>query len=328
MMEPPYAPIDSLQSPRFVGVRTFARLPALQTLEGVDFAIVGIPFDTGATFRVGARFSPEVIRSASALLRAYNPSLGIQVFPRFSVVDYGDAPVVPGYIEDSYERISAFLHPILAAGVVPISLGGDHSISLGELRAVAAVHGPVALIQFDAHTDTWDSYFGHKHTHGTPMRRAVEEGLLDPGRSIQVGMRGSLCSPDDLAEARALGFTVVTMDELRQHGPDRVLGQIHERVGQGPAFMSFDIDFVDPAFAPGTGTPEGGGPTSTEALALLRGLAGVHLVAADVVEVLPAYDPAGVTALLGANVAYELLSLLALWKQTQQGRETRPDLHG
>lgn len=313
-MKPPYGPINSLESPRFVGVRTFARLPAINTTDDVDFAIIGIPFDTGATFRVGARFGPEAIRSASALLRAYNPSLNIQVFPSFSVVDYGDIAVVPGYIEDTYERITAFLQPIINAGVIPICLGGDHSITLGELRAVAARHGPVALIQFDSHSDTWDSYFGHKYTHGTPMRRAVEEGLLDPARSIQVGLRGSLYSPADLAEAQELGFETVTMDDLRRRGSDSIIANIRSRVGDRPVFLSFDIDFVDPAFAPGTGTPEVAGPTSAEALTLLRGLAGIRLVAADVVEVLPAYDPGGVTALLGANVAYELLSLLALWK--------------
>jgi agmatinase len=316
-MEPPYGPVDALQSPRFVGIRTFARLPAIQTLDDVHFAIVGIPFDTGATFRVGARFGPEAIRSASALLRPYNPSLDAQVFPTLSGVDYGDAPVVPGYIEDSYERIANFLRPILEAGVTPIGLGGDHSITLGELRAVASVHGPVALVQFDSHTDTWDSYYGHKHTHGTPMRRAVEEGLLDPSRSIQIGMRGSLYAPADLEDARALGFAIVTMDELRQRGADSVVSQIRAHVGDGPAFVSFDIDFVDPAFARGTGTPEVGGPSSAEALALVRGLAGICFVAVDVVEVLPAYDPASVTALLAANIAYEFLSLLALRKNTR-----------
>jgi agmatinase len=311
-----YGPADSSQSPRYVGVRTFARLPAVQTVEDVDFVVVGVPFDTGATFRVGARFGPEAIRSASVLLRPYNPSLDVPVFPTLSGVDYGDAPVVPGYIEDSYERITAFLQPIVAAGVVPVALGGDHSITLAELRAVAGVHGPVSLIQFDSHTDTWDSYFGRKHTHGTPMRRAVEEQLLDPGHSIQVGMRGSLYSPQDLQDARDLGFTVVTMDEVHVQGLDNVATTIRECVRGKPVFLSFDIDFVDPAFAPGTGTPEVCGPTSAEALRLVRGLVGIELVAADVVEVLPAYDPAGTTALLAANVVYELLSLLALQKKT------------
>ncbi|MFQ6016072.1 MAG: agmatinase [Anaerolineae bacterium] len=306
-----YQPVDALQSPRFSGVRTFMRLPHVQSTEDVDFAIMGLPFDTGATFKVGARFGPEGIRSASALLRPYHPELDVMIFEYLSGVDYGDAPVAPGFIEDSLERMATFLTPLHGAGVVPFCLGGDHSVLLAELRAAAGQHGPLALVQFDSHSDTWDAYFGHKYTHGTPVRRAVEEDLLDPARSIQVGMRGSLYSPQDLDEARGLGFEVVPMSELRRRGVEEVVAQIQDRVGMHPAFLSFDVDFVDPAFAPGTGTPEVGGPTSGDALSLLRGLTGIPFVAGDVVEVIPQYDPAQVTAYLAANVAYEFVALLA-----------------
>ncbi len=307
-----YEPADSFETPRFSGVRTFMRLPNTQDLENADAAIVGAPFDTGATFRAGARFGPEGIRSVSHLLRRYNPSLGVVIFDHLSVIDYGDVPVVPGFIEASYEKISEGLEPIHHAGVVPIVLGGDHSIALPELRAAAAVHEPLALVQFDSHPDTWDTYFGQKHTHGTPFRRAVEEGLLDTSRSIQVGMRGSIYDEGDWNDAKEMGFDLVPTDEVRELGIPRVIDRIRERVGDAKIYVSFDVDFVDPAFAPGTGTPEIGGFTSREAQEFLRGLAGIHIVGCDVVEVYPAYDPAGITALLAANVAHEFLSLIAL----------------
>jgi agmatinase len=260
-----YEPADSFETPRFSGVRTFMRLPSTQDLENADAAIVGAPFDTGATFRAGARFGPEGIRSASALLRRYNPSLDVPIFDHLSVIDYGDVPVVPGYIEESYRRIEEGLKPIHDAGVTPIVLGGDHSIALPELRAAAAVHGPLALVQFDSHPDTWDAYFGQNHTHGTPFRRAVEEGLLETSRSIQVGMRGSIYDKDDWDDAREMGFDLVPTDEVRQLGIPIVIDRIRERVGDARTYVSFDVDFVDPAFAPGTGTPEIGGFTSREA---------------------------------------------------------------
>lgn len=315
----PYGPLGGLESPRFVGVRTFARLPLVRDLDGVDVAVVGVPFDTGGTFRVGCRFAPAAIREASLLLRPYNPALGIAVFEHVSAVDYGDVPVVPGYVEASYARIVEALRPVLAAGVVPVLLGGDHSVSLAHLRAVAERHGPVALVHLDAHGDLWDAYWGQRYTHGTPFRRAVEEGLVDPRRSIQVGMRGPLYGPEDLQLPRDLGFEVVTGPELRRLGVEAVGERIRQRVGRGPVFVSFDVDFVDPAFAPGTGTPEPGGPSSAEALALVRALAGLDVVAADVVEVLPAYDgPGQVTALLAAHVAYELISVVA-WGRRARG---------
>jgi agmatinase len=307
-----YEPADSFETPRFSGVRTFMRLPNVQDLENADAAIVGAPFDTGGTFRIGARFGPESIRSVSHLLRRYNPGLDVGMFDYLSVIDYGDVPVVPGYIEESYRRIAEGLEPIHRSGVVPVVLGGDHSIALPELRAAAAVHGPLALVQYDSHPDTWDAYFGQKHTHGTPFRRAVEEGLLDPSRSIQVGMRGSIYDAGDWNDAREMGFDLVPTDEVRELGIPAVVERVRERVGDARAYVSFDVDFVDPAFAPGTGTPEIGGFTSREAQEFVRGLAGLEIVGCDVVEVLPPYDTAQITALLAANVAHEFLSLFAL----------------
>ncbi len=307
-----YEPANSFETPRFSGVRTFMRLPNVQDLANADAAIVGAPFDTGASFRAGARFGPEGIRSVSHLLRPYNPSQGIQIFEHLSVIDYGDVAVVPGFIEESYASIAAGLAPIHEAGVVPIVLGGDHAIALPELRAAAAVHGPLALVQLDSHADTWDAYFGQKYNHGTVFRRAVEEGLLDPSRSIQVGMRGSLYNPGDLEASRDLGFDLITTDGIRKLGIEATVSRIRERVGDARAYVSFDVDFVDPAYAPGTGTPEIGGFTSREAQEFLRGLSGLDIVGCDVVEVYPQYDgPGQVTSLLAANVAFELLTLVA-----------------
>jgi agmatinase len=307
-----YEPADSFETPRFSGVRTFMRLPNNRDLGNADAAIVGVPFDTGASFRAGARFGPEAIRSASHLLRPFNPSQDVAIFEHLSVIDYGDVPVVPGYTEESHEKIAGGLEEVHRAGVVPIVLGGDHSIALPELRAAASVHGPLALVQFDSHADTWDSYFGQKHNHGTPFRRAAEEGLLDPSRSIQVGMRGSLYGAGDLDASRELGFDVVPTDEVRGLGIPAVIERIRDRVGDARAYVSFDVDFVDPAYAPGTGTPEVGGYTSREAQEFARGLSGLNTVGYDVVEVYPQYDgPGQVTALLAATVAHEFLALIA-----------------
>jgi agmatinase len=293
------------------------RLPHLATTEHVDVAFVGLPFDTGASFKVGARFGPEAIRSASALLRPYHPELDVEIFNWLSAIDYGDAPVAPGFIEDSFERIVNFLQPLHAAGVVPIALGGDHSIALPELRAAAQQHGPLALVLFDSHTDTWESYFGHRYFHGTPFKRAVEEGLLAPERSIMVGMRGPLYDRNDLADARAMGFEIVTASEMHRHGLVELPQRILARTEAHRVFLSFDIDFLDPAYAPGTGTPEVGGFATWQAQMLLRSLAGLNIVAADVVEVLPAYDHGQVTAHAAANMAWEILSLIA-WQRQQK----------
>src|SRR5215213_8019325 len=225
-----YEPADSFETPRFSGVRTFMRLPNVQDLENANVAIVGAPFDTGASFRAGARFGPESIRSVSHLLRPYNPSQDVSIFEHLSVIDYGDVPVVPGFIEESYERIALGLKEVHRAGMVPIVLGGDHSIALPELRAAAEVHGPLALVQFDSHADTWDAYFGKKYNHGTVFRRAVEEGLLRPERSIQVGMRGSLYDFGDWKDSRELGFELISTDEVRKQSISETVARICDRV--------------------------------------------------------------------------------------------------
>jgi agmatinase len=305
--------MDAGVYPRFSGIKTFMRLPHVVDVAGVDAAVVGIPFDTATSFRTGARFGPEGIRSASALLRAYHPVLDVNIPDTISVVDYGDLPVAPGDTEGTYRRIESGLEPLVEAGVFTLVLGGDHSITLAELRALARRYGPLALVHLDAHSDTWDEYFGQRYFHGTPFKRAVEEGLLEPRASLQAGMRGSLYGASDLDDTRSLGFTVVPSEELRGLGPDGYARAVREHVGDRPVFLSFDIDFLDPAFAPGTGTPEVAGFSTAEAVGFLRALRGLKLVGCDVVEVAPPYDgPGQPTALAAANVAYDLLALYAL----------------
>jgi agmatinase len=315
-----YQPKDSLQSPRFCGLRTFMRLPYIEQLdEFMDFVVTGIPFDSGQSYRTGSRFGPEAIRDISMLLRPYNPEQDIQIFDYVSGVDYGDISVVPGYIAETYDRIEAGLTPIVSQGTIPIVLGGDHSITLGELRAIAKKYGPVALLQFDAHSDTWDSYFEQKYNHGTVFRRAIEEGLLDVSRSIQIGMRGSLYGIEDLQDARNLGLEVHTTNQYKRAGVEKMLEMIHKRIGTGPVFLSFDIDFLDPVYAPGTGTPEVAGASIDDALAFVRGLTGINFVGFDLVEVLPAYDHGQITAAAAANVIYEFITLIALQKKKFKG---------
>jgi agmatinase len=298
--------------PRFSGVRTFARLPHVTDLDGVDAAAVGIPFDTATSFRPGARFGPEAIRSASALLRPYLPAWELDLVEALSMADLGDVPVAPGDTVETYRRVEAALAPIVEAGVFTVGLGGDHAITLAELRVLAQRHGPLALVQLDSHGDTWDEYFGQRYFHGTTFRRAAEEGLLDTAASVQAGLRGPVYGPGDLDVSRELGFSVLPVDELRQVGPSGFGERVRALVGGRPVFLSFDVDFLDPAFAPGTGTPEVGGFTTHEALAFLRALRGIRLAGADVVEVAPAYDgPGQVTALAAANVGWELLALHA-----------------
>jgi agmatinase len=312
---PRYGPPDASQSPRYTGVRTFARCPHVTEPDGVDVVVVGAPFDTATSYRPGARFGPEAIRAASMLLRPYNPALEADVFPRLSVVDRGDIDLTPGNSSRSTEQIADGLAPLLASGIVPVLLGGDHSVTLGALRAQAAAHGPAAVVLLDAHADTWDAYYGERYFHGTVFRRAAEEGVVAPERSLLAGMRGSLYSDEDLASARELGFEVITGDELCSMRPEAYAQRVRERIGSGPAYLSFDIDVVDPAYAPATGTPEVGGLTSREALAFVRSLAGIRFGGFDVVEVSPPYDgPGQTTALLGANVAYEFMALTALAK--------------
>jgi agmatinase len=308
-----HRPLDARELPRFAGIRTFMRAPHTTDLADVDAAVYGIPFDTATTYRTGPRFGPEAIRSASALLRPYNPALEVNVVETLSIVDYGDFPVSPGDTERTYGQVEEALAPLVEAGVFPLALGGDHSVTLAELRVLARKHGPLALIQLDAHGDTWDEYFGQRYFHGTTFKRAVEEKLIEPAASVQAGLRGSLYDAGDLESAREMGFAVLSCDALRASGPGGYSSFVRERIGHRPVFLSFDVDVLDPAFAPGTGTPEVGGLSTAEALAFLRALKGINLVGADVVEVSPPYDgPGQQTALAAANVAYELLSLRAL----------------
>jgi agmatinase len=311
--QPPYRPLDAQLIPRFAGVRTYMRAPHVTNLAGVDAAVYGIPFDTATSYRTGARFGPEAIRSASTLMRPYHLALDVNVVEALSIVDYGDLPVSPGDTERTYAQIEEALAPVVEADVFPIALGGDHSITLAELRVLAKRHGPLALVQLDSHCDTWEQYFGQKYFHGTTFKRAVEEGLLDASASVQAGMRGPVYDASDLAGARELGFTVIESEELRRIGPERYAVLVSENVGERPVFLSFDIDFLDPAFAPGTGTPEVAGFSTAEAVAFLRSLRGINLVGCDVVEVCPAYDgPGQPTALAAANVVFELIALRAL----------------
>jgi agmatinase len=315
MTPPRYGPPDAANAPRYTGVRTFARCPLVDDPAGVDVAAVGVPFDTATTNRPGARFGPEAIRACSIALRPYHPALDVDVFAALSVADLGDLDVTPGNAERTAGQIADGLAPVIDAGTVPIVLGGDHSIVLGELRAHAARHGPLALVLLDAHADTWDSYYGERYFHGTPFRRAVEEGLLRPERSVLAGMRGPLYSASDLAETREMGFELIGGDELRRMAPADYAKRVRDRVGEAPVFFSFDIDVIDPAFAPATGTPEVAGLSSHEALALIRSLAGMEFCGYDVVEVAPPYDTrAQTTALLAASIAYEFLALAALAK--------------
>ncbi|HEY8814906.1 MAG TPA: agmatinase [Candidatus Dormibacteraeota bacterium] len=303
---------DATQNPRFTGLRSFMRLPGADADQRADVAIVGIPFDTAASFRPGQRFGPSAVRDISVLLRPSNQFHGINAFDRVNVVDSGDVPAIPGDIKTTYDLISARYVDLTSKGTVPIGIGGDHSITLGELRGMAKALGPVALVQLDAHCDTWDNYWGVRYTHGTPFRRAVEEGLLNVEHSIQVGMRGTEYAPGDLDESRRLGFEVLTTPQMLKRTPADVAKAIRERVGDVPAFLTFDVDFFDPAYAPGTGTPEVGGPTSAFGLEIVQHLAGIPFVGFDTVEVLPALDPTQTTALLAATLVFEFIALVAL----------------
>jgi len=308
-------PASALNSPRFCNTGTFMRMPRMTTLEGLDFAIFGIPFDTAASYRSGARFGPSAIRNISAMIKPNNVILGVNVLEGLTGADYGDVNVTPGYILPTYKSIEEELQPIVDAGITPIGLGGDHSVTLAELRAIAKKHGPVALIHFDSHADINDLVFGEKYNHGTPFRRAIEEGLLDVDHSIQVGMRGSLYDPNEHAMAAELGLKLIPAHKMREMGLKEVIKQIKERVKDKPVFLTFDIDFVDPAYAPGTGTPEVGGFTSYETLWMIRELKDVNFIGFDVVEVLPACDNAEITSYMAANICFEYISILALKKK-------------
>lgn len=302
--------VDGTLVPRYAGLATFARLPRREDVTDYGLAIVGIPFDTGVSYRPGARFGPSGIRQASRLLRPYNPALDAEPFRQVQVVDAGDITCNPFNITEGLDQIRDGLVDLLGDGRPVISLGGDHTIALPALRAVHAVHGPVALVHFDAHLDTWDTYFGEPCTHGTPFRRASEEGLVVKGSSAHVGTRGSLYDRSDLVDDSALGYTILRSSDIDQLGAPGFVERIRSRVGSAPVYVSIDIDVLDPGQAPGTGTPEAGGLTSRELLAIIRGMAGLNVVAADIVEVAPAYDHAEITAVAAANLAYELISVL------------------
>ena len=305
---------DSRKSPRFAQPATFMRLPHQADLTGVDVAILGVPFDSGTSYRSGARLGPREIRAQSSLIRLYSYFLKVSPFEALTVVDAGDVDAPPVGIEPAYAAIEAAVRRIADAGAMPLVAGGDHSISLPCLRAVAAVHGPLALVQFDAHIDTWGDYFGGKYFHGSPFRRAIEERLIDPRRYVQVGIRGPMYGEDeDFTYQRDLGVTTIDIGMVKRDGVDRTIARVREIAGTRPLYVTFDIDSVDPAFAPGTGTPEVGGLTSYEAQELVRGLAGLNMVGCDVVEVAPVFDgPGQITALLAANLMFELLCVRAL----------------
>jgi agmatinase len=304
-------PIDATVVPRFAGPPTFARLPRLDEVDAVDVAILGVPFDAGVSYRPGARFGPAHIRAASRLLRPYHPGLEVEPFGVQQVADAGDLGVNPFDLAEAIAAIEAGARSLVAAtGATLLTLGGDHTIALPLLRVMHERHGPVAVLHFDAHLDTWDTYFGAPYTHGTPFRRASEEGLIDRTASCHVGIRGPLYAASDLPDDAALGFLPVHAEEFEVLGVAGVVDRVRDRLGDAPVYVSVDIDVLDPAYAPGTGTPEAGGLTSRELLGVLRGLVGLPIVGADLVEVAPAYDHAELTGIAAAHVAYELLALL------------------
>ncbi|GAA1924242.1 agmatinase [Arthrobacter gandavensis] len=306
-------PIDAAQVPRYAGAATYARLPRLDEVARADVAVVGVPFDTGVSYRPGARFGGNHIREASRLLRPYNPAQDTSPFANLQVADAGDLAVNPFNINEAIETIQAGALDLTEGGTRLLTLGGDHTIALPLLRAAAERAGqPVAMLHFDAHLDTWDTYFGAEYTHGTPFRRAVEEGILDTEAISHVGTRGPLYGKKDLEEDRRFGFGIVTSSDVFRQGVDEVVAKLRDRIGNRPLYISVDIDVLDPAHAPGTGTPEAGGITSRELLEILRGMRGMNLIGADVVEVAPAYDHADITAVAASHVAYDLITLMGL----------------
>jgi agmatinase len=301
-------PVDALVLPRFSGVPTFMRLPHIPRAEELDIAILGIPFDGGTTYRPGARFGPRHIRVQSAMIRPWNPVLEVNPFRKWRIADLGDLSINPLSIEDTYGRITAQLSEVLRAKAHPVSVGGDHSILLPILRAVHRHYGQVGLIQLDAHGDTWGGYFGSPHSHGTPVKHAVEEGLIAKGYGLQVGLRGQVYSDQDFEFARKHRIQMVTAEQFHKHGVEPVR-RLAKKLRNVPVYLTLDIDVVDPAFAPGTGTPQVGGLSSAQVLDLVRCFAGLNLVACDLVEVSPSYDNGEITSLLAANLLFELLCL-------------------
>lgn len=304
--------VNGLSVPRYAGLGTFARLPQLGQVPDHAVAVLGIPFDAGTTYRPGARFGPAHIREASRLLKPFHPYQGTSPFAAQQVVDAGDVACNPFDIATAIAEIETASRRLLEGSRRVVALGGDHTVALPMLRAVASEVGPVSLVHFDAHLDTWNTYFGAPYTHGTPFRRAAEEGILAENRSIHVGIRGSLYAPTDLRDDAGLGFRIIHAHDFDTFGTEVVIARIRERVGDSPVYISVDIDVLDPAHAPGTGTPSPGGLTSRELLACLRGLHGLPIASADVVEVAPAYDSAQLTGVAAAEIVYEFLTLMAL----------------
>ena len=311
MSDPFFKPISGFDLPRFAGVPTFMRLPHVSLdearIQDVEIGIIGVPWDSGTTNRPGPRHGPRQLRDASTMIRAEHPVSGVRPYERSNCADLGDVSINPADIEDSMNRITAFYKKVLEKGIKPLTAGGDHLTSLPVLRALAD-KGPLGMIHFDSHTDLFHSYFdGTMFTHGTPFRRAVEENLLDPKRVVQIGIRGTQYDTEDLDFAKSVGIRVIKIEEFFDRGIQDVMAEAREIVGENETYVSYDIDFIDPAFAPGTGTPEVGGPNSYEALKVVRELAGVKIVGADMVEVSPPFDPSSNTAFLGVSVMFELL---------------------
>ncbi|WP_282057991.1 agmatinase [Lentibacter algarum] len=310
-----FQPVSGMDLPRFAGIPTFMRLPHLPRGDtrwaDVDVGIIGVPWDSGTTNRPGPRHGPRQLRDASTMIRAEHGVSGVRPFEAMNCADLGDVGPNPADIQDSMQRITAFYKDVIAAGILPLTAGGDHLSSLPILRAVAE-KAPVGMIHFDSHTDLFHSYFdGTMYTHGTPFRRACEEGLLDPKRVIQIGIRGTQYDSEDRDFAKAEGIRIVPIEEFHARGPEDVMVEAREIAGTGATYLSYDIDFVDPTFAPGTGTPEVGGPNSYQALQVVRGLSGVNIVGADLVEVSPPFDASGGTAFLGVSIMFEMLCQIA-----------------
>ena len=300
-------PISSMTTPRFADVATFFRLPVIKDLSKLDYCICGVPWDGGTTNRPGARHGPREIRNSSSLVRLYHPASLKSPYEKFNVADIGDCPVNPIDLQDSLKKIETFYNEIFESKTIPLTIGGDHLVSLPVLRALAK-HKPVGLFQFDSHTDTYDKYFGEfKYTHGTPFRRAIEENLIDPKKYVMLGIRGSLYDPDDLTWAREQGVTIITIDDYYQMGFEKVIEKIVSVLHDVPTYLTFDIDGIDPTFAPGTGTPEVGGFNVREAQLIIRALKNINFIGADVVEVSPPFDTNNMTSYVAATIAFEIL---------------------
>ena len=300
-------PIASIKTPRFADVATFFRLPIIKNLKNLDYCICGVPWDGGTTNRPGARHGPREVRNASSLIRSYHPISLKSPYDKFNIADIGDCPVNPADLKNSLKKIKDFYNRIVSKKTIPLSIGGDHLISLPILRALAK-NGPIGLFQFDSHSDTWDSYFGgYKYTHGTPFRRAIEENLINPKKYVMLGIRGSLYDPDDMKWAKEQGVTIITIDEYYKIGFEKSMKIVKDILGDSPSYFTFDIDGIDPTYAPGTGTPEVGGFNVREAQLIIRELNQINFIGADVVEVSPPFDVNNMTSLVGATIAFEIL---------------------